>query len=293
MDLPLVKGRLERDYPLSKLNTWKIGGLGELVFWPAAREELVAMFKWCLKTKQRVFLLGRGSNVLLPDEKLPGVIIVTTGLKRITWEAGGVTCEAGYSLMRLAREAAERGLSGLEFAAGIPGTVGAAIAINAGAYNGETGRLVERVLALTPEGELLNLAASELKFGYRNSSLLENNCFVLEGTLKLTPGGESRAIKKNMQDLTARRREVQPLEYPNGGSVFRNPAGHSAGELIELAGWKGRRLGDAQVSAKHANFIVNRGNAKAAEVLSLIQAIQEDVKAKFRINLETEVRIIT
>ncbi|HHV64757.1 MAG TPA: UDP-N-acetylmuramate dehydrogenase [Peptococcaceae bacterium] len=291
MDLPLLKGRLERDYPLSKLNTWKIGGRGEIVFWPATKEDLVTMVEWCRKKELPFLLLGRGSNVLLPDDVLRGITIVTTDLKKITWEEETVTCEAGYSLMRLAREAAERSLSGLEFASGIPGTVGAAVAINAGAFGGEIGRLVKNVLALTLEGEVLNLSAPELSFEYRKSSLLEKNYLVLETTLKLTRG-EKSVIKKNMEDFKVRRKAAQPWEYPNAGSVFRNPQGDSAGRLIELAGWKGRQIGDAQVSEEHANFIVNKGKAKASDVRKLIVAIQEDVKAKFNIELETEVRII-
>lgn len=292
MDLPQVKGRLERNYPLEKLNTWKIGGLGELVFWPENICELIEMVNWGKSKEMPVFLLGRGSNVLLPDQGLKGLIVVNTRLTQIFWEGELVTGEAGYSLMRLAREAADRGLGGLEFACGIPGTLGAAIAINAGAHGGEIGSVVQKVKVLTPKGDIVLLTREDLCFEYRMSNLKRDNCWVLESTMKLDSGREKAAIKGAMKDYLAKRRKTQPLEYPNAGSVFRNPAGDSAGRLIELAGWKGRSIGDAQVSEKHANFIVNRGKAKSEEVLRLISAIQEDIRSKFGVELETEIRVI-
>ncbi len=295
MDLPQVKGKLEKDYPLKKLNTWRIGGLGELVFWPKDINELVNVVKWCKNQNKEkpLLLLGRGSNVLLPDEGFKGLVIVDTELRGITWQEDMVSCEAGYSLMCLAREAASRGLGGLEFACGIPGTVGAAIAINAGAHGEEIGKLVKDVKVLTPEGEISILPSEDISFEYRKSSLVEKGYFILESALRLDPGGESVVIRERMNDLLAKRRITQPLEYPNAGSVFRNPPGNSAGRLIEQAGWKGRRIGDAQVSEKHANFIVNRGNAKSEEILRLILEIKKDISAKFGIELETEISVIT
>lgn len=292
MDLPLVKGKLEQDYPLRKLNTWKTGGLGESVFWPESITELVQMVKWCKSQARPVFMLGRGSNVLLPDEGLKGMVIVSTKLKKICWQGDTVSIEAGYSLMHLANEAAKRGLSGLEFACGIPGTVGAAVAINAGAHGGEIGELVQKVKVLTPEGEVVTLHREDMSFGYRKSSVLGKNHFVLESTLRLIPQEDSTAMEEAMDGFKAIRKKTQPFDYPNAGSVFSNPPKDSAGRLIELAGWKGRRIGDAQVSEKHANFIVNRGNAKTEEILGLILEIQKDIRTKFGIELETEIRVI-
>lgn len=292
MDFPQVKGRLEYNYPLKKLNTWKIGGLGELVFWPENIDEFQKIADWGKKNGKPVSILGRGSNVLVPDQGIKGIIIVTSRLNKVYWEKETVTAEAGYSLVFLAREAAKRGLSGLEFACGIPGTLGAAVAINAGAYGKEIGMMVLQVKALTPEGDVVRLQAEDLCFGYRTSNLLEKNYAVLESRLKLTSEAEQDTIKNLMHEYLLKRRIEQPLEYPNAGSVFRNPPGDSAGRLIELAGWKGRRIGDAQVSEKHANFIVNRGKATAEEVLSLISAIREDVSLKFGVELKTEIRII-
>ncbi|QHA01190.1 UDP-N-acetylmuramate dehydrogenase [Dehalobacter restrictus] len=291
MYLPNIKGRIEKDYPLKKLNTWRIGGMTELAVWPRDTEELVSVIDGCRKNNIPFLLLGRGSNVLLPDNGFKGVVIVVTAMNSIRWHGEEVTAEAGYSLMRLAREAGEIGLSGLEFACGIPGTLGAAAAINAGAYGGKIGDLVKKVSVLTAEGKIEIIPKDQIAFGYRSSSLLEKECIVLECTLSLHPGDQA-VIQAQMQGLMAKRKEHQPLEYPNAGSVFRNPAGDSAGRLIEQAGWKGRRLGDAQVSEKHANFIVNRGNASSTDILTLIQVIQTDVSEKFDIQLETEIRVI-
>lgn len=292
MEFPKVEGRLEHHYPLKKLNTWKIGGLGELVFWPETINELVTMFQWCRAAEKPVVFLGRGSNVLLPDQGLKGLIIVNTRLDKKAWLEDSVICQAGVSLIGLSREAADRGLGGLEFACGIPGTLGAAIAINAGAYGGGIGKLVEKATVLTPEGELLTLSVEDISFGYRWSSLSEKKYLVLESTIRLNPVMDNTAMRENMKVYLDKRKATQPLEYPNAGSVFRNPPGDCAARLIEEAGWKGCRIGDAQVSEKHANFIVNRGNAKSEEILSLITEIREDIRTKFGVELVPEIKII-
>lgn len=293
MDLPQGKGNLEKDYSLIKLNTWRVGGRAEFVFWPEDTKELVQMVQWCKEKGKPVHILGRGSNVLLPDQGIKGMVIVTTKLNKIDWQKEIVTMEAGYSLMLLAREAVVRGLNGLEFACGIPGTVGAAIAINAGAYGKEIGALVEKVQVLSPEGEVVILHKEDIHFAYRKSSLLEKDLYVLNSSIRLTTGGDRDATTELMNGYMAKRRNTQPLEYPNAGSVFRNPPGESAGRLIELAGWKGRKVGGAQVSDKHANFIINLGNAKSKEILTLISEIQVDIKEKFGIELEPEIRVIS
>jgi len=292
MQLPELRGRIEQDYPLKNLNSWKIGGPGEFVFWPESNGELQNMFGWCRQQGIPFLLLGRGSNVLLPDQGIKGIVTISTELKNISWQEDSVLVGAGYPLMRLAREAAERGLWGLEFACGIPGTLGAAIAINAGACGSEIGAQVTDVTVLTAEAEIQTLNREEIRFGYRESSLVEKNLFVLESNLKLQLG-DRQILQGRIDTYMTKRKETQPLEYPNAGSVFRNPPGDSAGRLIELAGWKGKRKGDAQVSEKHANFIVNRGNAKAADVLFLIREIQSDISTKFGVELKTEIKVIT
>lgn len=285
-------GRLEKDYPLQKLNTWKIGGPAEHVFWPSAVNELIEMADRCRNARIPFYVIGRGSNVLFPDAGLNGMVIVTTGLDRAVWADCGVRVEAGFSLMRLAREAAGKGLLGLEFACGIPGTAGAAVAINAGAHDAEMSRLVAEVKILTDTGAVEILQRRDMAFGYRHSSLLADRSVVLEALLQLQPGGDPILLKNTMQEHLRQRRKAQPLEYPNAGSVFRNPPGDSAGRLVEAAGWKGYRIGDAQISEKHANFIVNLGKAKADDVIRLVQAVQNDVMAKFSVKLETEIRVI-
>ena len=292
MNLPQVKGRLEKDYSLNKLNTWRIGGQAEIVFWPENITDVQNMLNWCQNNSMPVVLLGRGSNVLLPDKGLKGVVMITTKMDSIFWDGDIAQVGGGYSLIRLANEAALKGLQGLEFACGIPGTLGAALVINAGAHGGEIGSLVENIKVLTPEGKIVVLNGEDIEFSYRDSSLAHNGYWVLESSIRLKAGGKSSDIKEVMKTLQHKRKQTQPLEYPNAGSVFRNPPGYSAGRLIEQAGWKGYRVGDAEVSEKHANFIVNKGNAKADDVLELIRIIQQDIKNKYGLVLEKEIKII-
>lgn len=272
------------------MNTWRIGGLAETVCWPESEEELREIWLECQEQGIPFRLFGRGSNVLFPDEGLPGVTVISTGLAQSVWDSEWVTVGAGYSLARLSQEAADRGLTGLEFARGIPGTVGGAVVMNAGAHGGSIQDILEEVKILAPEGEVQRLAKEDIQFGYRECSL-RDQAIVLEGVFHLKPG-DPDVIQATMSENLAKRKAAQPLELPNAGSVFRNPPGGSAGRLIEEAGWKGKRLGGAQVSSKHANFIVNQGNATARDVLALIREIQKDVHHQFGVELKTEVRYI-
>lgn len=273
------------------MNTWRIGGLAETVCWPESEEELREIWFKCQEQGIPFRLFGRGSNVLFPDEGLSGVTVISTGLAQSVWDSEWVTVGAGYSLARLSQEAADRGLTGLEFARGIPGTVGGAVVMNAGAHGGSIRDILEEVKILAPEGEVQRLAKEDIQFGYRECSL-RDQAIVLEGVFHLKPG-DPDVIQATMSENLARRKAAQPLELPNAGSVFRNPPGGSAGRLIEEAGWKGKRLGGAQVSSKHANFIVNQGNATARDVLALIREIQKDVHHQFGVELKTEVRYIS
>lgn len=281
---------MEANYPLKKLNTWKIGGLAETVFWPADEEELQKVWLEAQNKGVPIRLLGRGSNVLLPDEGLSGITVITTSLDEIIWEEERVKVGAGYSLARLAQEAADRGLTGLEFARGIPGTVGGAVVMNAGAHGGEIQEVLEAVKVLTREGEIQLLRKDQIRFGYRECSLRGRD-WILEGIFKLVEG-DGDVIQEVMSRNLKKRREAQPLEYPNAGSIFRNPEGNSAGRLIEEAGWKGKGIGGALVSPKHANFIINSGTATAADVLFLIREIQRDIHKKYGVELKTEVQYI-
>ncbi|EHL07401.1 UDP-N-acetylmuramate dehydrogenase [Desulfitobacterium hafniense DP7] len=273
------------------MNTWRIGGLAETVCWPESEEELREIWFKCQEQGIPFRLFGRGSNVLFPDEGLSGVTVISTGLAQSVWDSEWVTVGAGYSLARLSQEAADRGLTGLEFARGIPGTVGGAVVMNAGAHGGSIQDILEEVKILAPEGEVQRLAKEDIQFGYRECSL-RDQAIVLEGVFHLKPG-DPDVIQATMSENLARRKAAQPLELPNAGSVFRNPPGGSAGRLIEEAGWKGKRLGGAQVSSKHANFIVNQGNATARDVLALIREIKKDVHHQFGVELKTEVRYIS
>ena len=287
MILDGMPGRVEKNYPLNKLSTWKIGGPAEFVYWPLTKEDLSTVWQRAQEAGVPVWLIGQGSNLLLPDEGLPGVTVVTTYLRRVEWGEYTVQVEAGYSLARLAQEAGERGFSGLEFARGIPGSVGGAVMMNAGAHGGTMASHIMNVTALWADGTVKKVEKAELEFAYRFCSL-RGHAWVLEVELEFSPG-DRRQILEAMKEHLTKRALNQPLEKPSAGSVFRNPPGDSAGRLIEAAGWKGRSIGGAQVSTKHANFIVNTGNAKAMDVLALMEGIQKDVQVKFGISLQSEV----
>jgi len=287
-------GRWEKNFPVQRLNTWRIGGTAEYVYWPSDTAALSAFLQWSHAQAYPVRLIGRGSNILMPDGYLAGVLVVTTALDGIEWLPDGVRAETGYALPRLARQAAERGLKGLEFAWGIPGTVGAATILNAGAHGADFGSLVREahVLSLRAAGYVVEkVPAAEITFAYRDSSLKTAGQWILAVDLTLAPGADPETLKRQGREYVARRRQAYPLELPNAGSVFRNPPLDTAGRLIEAAGWKGYRCGDAQVSAKHANFIVNLGGATAADVRTLIADIRADVYQKFGVDLSPEVVI--
>ena len=278
---------MEKNYPLHQLTTWKIGGPAEAVYWPQTKEDLSTVWQRAQEAEVPVWLIGQGSNLLLPDEGLPGVTLVTTSLRAIEWGDYTVQVEAGYSLARLAQEAGERGFSGLEFARGIPGSVGGAVMMNAGAHGGAMAPHIMNVTALWADGTVKKVEKAEHEFAYRFCSL-RDHAWVLEAELVFSPGDREKILHDMKENLTSRTLN-QPLEKPSAGSVFKNPPGDSAGRLIEAAGWKGRSMGGAQVSNKHANFIVNTGNAKAKDVLALMEEIQRDVQLKFGITLRTEV----
>lgn len=278
---------MEKNYPLHQLTTWKIGGPAEAVYWPQTKEDLSTVWQRAQEAEVPVWLIGQGSNLLLPDEGLPGVTLVTTSLRKVKWGDCTVQVEAGYSLARLAQEAGERGFSGLEFARGIPGSLGGAVMMNAGAHGGAMAPLIMNVTALWADGTVKKVEKAELEFAYRFCSL-RGHAWVLEAKLVFSPGDRQKILQDMKENLTNRMLN-QPLEKPSAGSIFQNPPGDSAGRLIEAAGWKGRSMGGAQVSTKHANFIVNTGNAKAKDVLTLMEEIQRDVQLKFGITLQTEV----
>ncbi len=281
--------------PMSRHTSFRVGGPARRMAFPKSGEQLVLLLSFAGECGARPLIIGKGTNLLAPDEGLDRLVIDTSaGLNRI--ESGGspdtIVAEAGAPLARLADFACKQGLTGLEFAHGIPGTVGGAVCMNAGAYGGEMKQVVQGVSVLFPEEGVKFLSNEEMDFGYRRSLLSDHpDAVVLSAVFRLTPG-DPAAIRESMRDLMARRRASQPLEWPSAGSTFKRPAGYFAGTLIDQCGLKGLTVGGAQVSGKHAGFIINKGGATAADVTALIAQVQERVFERTGVRLEPEVRIV-
>ena len=279
--------------PLCRRTTFHIGGPCELLLMPSGREEICGVLSLLSGYGIRPFILGAGSNLLMPDGGYHGVVLsLRDHFNNVSLvEDKVIRAEAGASLAKLANFACEAGLTGLEFAQGIPGTVGGGVFMNAGAYGGELSQVISRVDYCGFDGSLHSASGEELAFGYRESLFQHREALILSADFVLEPGKESE-IAGRMQDLACRRREKQPLEYPSAGSAFRRPAGYYAGALIEEAGLKGFRVGDAAVSSKHAGFIVNLGSASANDVKELISSVQKRVFENSGVLLEPEIRVI-
>ena len=287
--------KVKRDEPLARYTTMKIGGPADYFLDADARPALAQALKLLSARRVPFCLLGKGSNVLVSDRGVRGAVIrLGDDFKRADWrEEGGrafVEVGAAYAMTQLVREAARRGLGGLEFAEGIPGSVGGALYMNAGAYGSEMEKIVERVEGATPSGEAIAFERAALKFTYRDSHLPPGT-IVTVVTMRLEKKDPAEVSTK-VRELVTRRKSSQPAGFPNSGSMFRNPPGDFAGRLIEAAGWKGRRIGQAQISDRHANFIVNHGSATAADVRALMDGARAEVKSKFSVELVPEVRFI-
>ncbi len=282
-------GKLEENVSLSKYTTYKVGGKATLMIYPKDTKALVRLIKLCNGHKIKFKILGNGSNTLFSDRDFKGVIIRLNAFDKIDFFRNSLTVGAGASLMKVANMAVKKGLSGLEFATGIPGTIGGAIFMNAGAYKSDMGYIVKKVKVLTPDYKVINMTNRELDFHYRTSFLQKNPGYIcLEASISLKKGNtdEMQALVK---DRRMRRMSSQPLEYPSAGSVFRNPSAEvPAGKLIDDLGLKGLCRGGAKISDKHANFIINIDNAKASEIMELIKFTQEAVKEKYNIDLKVE-----
>ena len=285
--------KISENEPLRSHTTFKIGGPARYYAVPECTEGIQNSIAFAEEKGLPYVVTGRGSNVLFSDEGYPGVVIeIGRGMEKVNLQGKNRICaEAGAGLGVLASEAAKNSLSGLEFASGIPGAVGGAVTMNAGAYGGEIRDCIVSASVLCPDGTVREMACDELELGYRSSRIQSGGYIVLEAVFELQPGDKD-AILARMRELNARRREKQPLEYASAGSTFKRPEGHFAGKLIEDAGLRGYRVGDAQVSEKHCGFVINRGNATAADVLKLIGDVQERVLGFSVIRLETEVKII-
>lgn len=293
--LPETAGRrffIRHDFPLSRVTSFHIGGNADLAVYPADAEAFAYALDAVVQAGVPYTVIGNGSNTLVRDGGFRGVVFVTTDMRRVTIDGTRLTGGCGVLLGSIGTNASRAGLAGAEFANGIPGTLGGAVYMNAGAYGGQLADIVcETVCYDLDAKQVLHLDNEAQHFGYRHSVFMEKNYIILSATLQLTKD-EPDAIRARMNDYLARRREKQPLEYPSAGSVFKRPEGHFAGKLIEDAGLKGLRVGGAEVSPKHAGFIVNVGGATARDVLELIERIREKVYAMSGVTLECEIRTI-
>jgi UDP-N-acetylmuramate dehydrogenase len=288
----LLPGRVRFGEPMKLHTTWRIGGPADFFVEPRGTDELVRALAFAREENLPVTVIGGGSNLLVKDGGIRGLVIkIGEGFARLEIEGDRVRAGAGVRLARLTGAAQEAGVGGFEFLAGIPGTVGGAVVMNAGAFGKAAGDLCEKVLAIDAGGRMQTLSRPELGFGYRTSSLQGKNLVVIEAAFRGTPR-EPAAIRTETDLLLKRRRATQPGGFPSAGSVFKNPPGASAGRLIEQAGAKGMRCGGAAVSPVHANFIVNLGEATARDVLSLIFKVKAAVKEKFAVELELEVQVL-
>lgn len=284
--------RLETDVKLSQHTTFRIGGTAE--FWAdiSSVQGLQALLNFCKEQKIPYFVLGKGSNILASDDGFQGMILhLGNAFAGITISGTTVTCQAGAQLGAAARAAAEHSLTGMEALSGIPGTIGGALYMNAGAYGTEMKDIIVSCEYLAEDGTVCTMPAEEMQLSYRHSVFCENKGIILSVTMELQQG-DREAIRSRMEELQIQRKTKQPLEYPSAGSTFKRPEGHFAGALIEEAGLKGHTIGGAQVSEKHAGFLINTGNATAKDVCALIAYVQKTVKEKSGVDLEPEVRII-
>ena len=277
---------------LKKYNTYKLDTVCDFLVFPKDEEELIKILKIVKETNTKHLILGNGSNVIFSMDKYEGVIIRLDNLSSIEYNENMVTVGAGYSLMKLAIETIEKGLSGLEFAAGIPGAVGASTAMNAGAYNSDMSRVVKSVRVLDENMNIVTLSNKDLAYEYRDSFLKKNSNYCVLSTTFILDNGDKESMKHLIQERRIKRLASQPLDMPSAGSVFRNPENMFAGELIEKSNLKGYSIGGAKVSEKHANFIVNNGGATGKDIVELIKLIQKEIKKNYNVELKLEQIII-
>lgn len=280
------------DEPMSEHTTFKVGGPADLYVIPEDAGEVREVLRACDEAGVDRFVLGRGSDLLVSDEGYRGVIVaVADGLTGVAVDGTEITCQAGVDLREASEMACELGLSGLEFACGIPGSVGGACFMNAGAYGGCIADVLKCVRVVTPDGSVDTIDAADLDLGYRRSRVASDGLVVLSATFDLEKGDPEK-IRATMDDLTRQREEKQPLELPSAGSTFKRPEGYFAGKLIMDAGLQGYRVGGAEVSRKHAGFVVNVGGATAADVHAVIEHVQDEVERQFGVRLQPEVRFL-
>ena len=272
--------------------SFQIGGPADYLYIPGSVEELTGILQYCKAQHIPVTIIGNGSNLLVTSKGIRGLVVKTFGgLTGITDDGSYIVCESGVLLSKLSHYALSLGLTGLEFASGIPGTLGGAVMMNAGAYGGEMKDVVVSTTYLNQDMDICEVHGNEHEFSYRHSIFTENNGFVLKSRLKLLPG-DKQQIKKRMQELNQKRKEKQPIELPSAGSTFKRPPGYYAAQLIEEAGLKGYCSGGAMVSKKHAGFVVNTGHATFEDVVAVMEHVCKEVKNHSGVVLEPEVRIM-
>lgn len=286
----LTKDRIRQNEPMKNHTTFRVGGPADIFLTPSA-EELPAVLSVCREEQVPVTVIGNGSNLLVGDKGIRGVVIcIGSGMRGIRVDGEKIFLEAGVTLAAAAQQAAKAGLTGLEFASGIPGTFGGAVVMNAGAYGGEMKDVIVSVRVVSEDGEILTLSKEELDLSYRHSVIPERGYLVIDGELLLTREKDPDQITERMEELKKKRIEKQPLEYPSAGSTFKRPEGYFAGKLIMDAGLRGFSVGGAAVSEKHCGFVINKGNATAADICALMDEVTRIVKEKYAVTLEPEVK---
>lgn len=286
----LTKDRIRQNEPMKNHTTFRVGGPADIFLTPSA-EELPAVLSVCREERVPVTVIGNGSNLLVGDQGIRGVVIcIGSGMRGIRVDGEKIFLEAGVTLAAAAQQAAKAGLTGLEFASGIPGTFGGAVVMNAGAYGGEMKDVIVSVRVVSEDGEILTLSKEELDLSYRHSVIPERGYLVIDGELLLTREKDPDQITERMEELKKKRIEKQPLEYPSAGSTFKRPEGYFAGKLIMDAGLRGFSVGGAAVSEKHCGFVINKGNATAADICALMDEVTRIVKEKYAVTLEPEVK---
>lgn len=288
----LGEEKVKADEPMKRHTTFRIGGPADYFLMPSSLKEVKGIIEICKEESLPYFILGNGSNLLVSDEGYRGVIIqLYRNYGDISVEGNVIRANAGALLSQIASAAKNASLTGFEFAGGIPGTLGGAVVMNAGAYGGEMKDVLKEVTVMTGNGEILTLPAEKLEMGYRTSVVKTNGYLVLGAVIELEKG-DQEAIKTRMKELTEQRVGKQPLEFPSAGSTFKRPEGYFAGKLIMDAGLRGYQTGGAQVAEKHCGFVINKDNATAADVCRLMKDVQDKVKEQFGVTLEPEVKFL-
>lgn len=287
----LGKDNVKFNEPMKKYTSFRVGGPADILVTPESYDQLKEVINLSRLNNIPCLVIGNGSNLLIKDGGIRGIVIKLSKLNDIKIDGNKVIAQSGALLSKVSKVVAENEFVGFEFASGIPGSVGGAVTMNAGAYNGEISQVIESALVLDKDMNIVTLNKDDLELGYRMSSIIKYGYTVLEATFKFEKGNKEH-IYNRIEELSKKRRDKQPLEYPSAGSTFKRPEGYFAAKLIEDSGLKGVHVGDAEVSMKHSGFIINKGNATSKDIIDLIKIVQKTVKDNFNVDLHTEVMIV-